>query len=378
MTAKMFGPPAVPVTRFVRADALMREPAPDAIVQDAAWAGCVSVLVSAPGSGKTFVLLSQAAAISRARPWLGRRVRHGSVAYVSFEGDALGVRLRAIVEDTGDALDHLYVLRATDPISPQVTREGGEMPSAGELAVGNDLVALAADLAAAGLPPIVLLVIDTVRASLTGSEDSSEHVSAYLRGVRRLLARVPGAGAILAHHAGWLDGETQKKRERGSSAWRGNVDGTLFLDVDDDSDRAAVRLKLSTLKARDSDKAAPLSLVRRRVELAERDHDGRPVYSCVITEDRRSYAEREADSQATEAKAARDLDLRVLRLVSENPLVARSQDALRMALNVARPVVQTAVGRLLHRGWLLPPERQRQPYTLTEAGQTALLTERNS
>ena len=51
------------------------------------------------------------------------------------------------------------------------------------------------------------MIIDTVRASLIGSEDGSESVSAYLRAVRRLLAPYPEAAGLLAHHAGWQDGE---------------------------------------------------------------------------------------------------------------------------------------------------------------------------
>jgi hypothetical protein len=102
--------------------------------------------------------------------------------------------------------------------------------------------------------------VDTVRASLSGSEDSSEHVSAYLRAVGRVLATVPGAAALLVHHAGWQDGEGKRPRERGSSAWRGNVDGTLYIEAGKyDQEHHERRLILRTLKVRDggSDDTTP-------------------------------------------------------------------------------------------------------------------------
>ena len=62
-----------------------------------------------------------------------------------------------------------------------------------------------------------------------------EHVSAYLRAVRRILSSLPDAGALLVHHAGWQgEGKSSRQRERGSSAWRGNVDGTWYLKGEDD------------------------------------------------------------------------------------------------------------------------------------------------
>src|SRR5262249_41634395 len=154
------------------------------------------------------------AAVADGVSWHGRAVQRGSVAYCAFEGDALGVRFRALRDAAGRRLENLYVVRATDPLSPLMTREG-EQRSIGELALAEALTALGAMLAEAQRPPIVLLIFDTVRASMTGSEDSSEHTAAYLRAVRRILATCPGAAAILAHHAGWQDGDQSRKRERG-------------------------------------------------------------------------------------------------------------------------------------------------------------------
>ena len=166
---------------------------------------------------------------------------------------------------------------------------GKKFPSRGERTVRAALDVLAAHLVTTQSPPVVLVVIDTVCASLSGSEDSSEAVSAYLRAVRRIVAHVPEAAAILAHHAGWQDGESRRKRERGSSAFRGNVDVTLYLEGGHyDTARGEAQLVLRALKVRDTERPPPIRLVRRRVELAESIGRGEPVTSCIIERDRRT------------------------------------------------------------------------------------------
>ncbi len=184
-----------------------------------AFEGAITTLIGESGSGKTFVALSMAAAVSDGREWHGCSVNGGSVAYVTFEGDALNARLRAIKSSQGIGISNVHVLVANDPVSLR-RRDGAELPSSGEASLQGALGGLISGLET-NAPPIRLIVIDTLRASLAGSEDDSDTIAAYLRMVRRLLARVPRAGALLIHHSGWQDGETPRKRERGSSALRG-------------------------------------------------------------------------------------------------------------------------------------------------------------
>ena len=204
----------------------MHTPAPVEIIEGIVWADSLSLIASESGASKTFVALSAAAAVTDGLSWHGRATRHGSVVYISFEGDALGVRLRALHDVCKHRLNNLHIVRGSYPLSPRVTREGEER-SLGEAIIAAELEALQHDITVAGEPRIVWGIIDTVRASMTGPEDNSEHVSAYLRAMRRLMARVPGAGWTLVHHAGWQDSDAARKRERGSSAWRGNCDATL-------------------------------------------------------------------------------------------------------------------------------------------------------
>lgn len=219
----------------------------------------------------------------------------------------------------------------------------------------------------------VCVGVDTVRASLAGSEDNSEQVSAYLRAGRRILARHPGAAMVFNHHAGWQDGETQRKRERGSSAWRGNCDATLYLEAGDyDVESGETRLTVKTLKARDAERAAPIHLIRRRVELpGEIDRHGQPVTSCVIEADRRTREDRQAEIERATACETQGIDIKTLKVIAERPELATSLERIRMALGSRKAAVSESVARLMRVGWILPGGRG-EPYTVTPEGAGAL------
>jgi putative DNA primase/helicase len=344
------------------------------VVEDMVWARSITLCVAESGVGKTFLALGISTSVGDGRAWAGRRVRQGSVVYASYEGDALGLRLRALREAGGYSLDHVYIVKASEPLSPVVvfpTR--AESPSPGERALEATLRGLNERLAAAGLPPVVLLVIDTVRCSMAGNEDSSGDTAAYLRAVRRVLAAVPDAGALLLHHAGWQDGDAKRQRERGSSAWRGNVDATVYVEVAEELETGA-RLELRALKVRDSERPAPLHLVRRRVDLSIPRPDGMPAASCLIELDPRTKPEREAAAQAAAQAEARVVDLRVLRAIATvvPPAEVTSVRQVRTLAGVSYAAADEALTRLAAQGLLLPPDRKQRPYTVTEAGRAVL------
>ncbi len=363
--------PARPRLRAIPAAQAMAEPVPVEIVEGLLWAGCVTVLVAESSAGKTFVALDLAAAISAGFSWHGRDVTRGSVIHIGYEGDAIGLRLRALSEHRHAQLDHVYRLRAAAPLSPLVSREG-ELSSLGELDVLDALRSLGHDLETDGKPPIVLIVVDTVRASLQGSEDSSEGVSAYLRAIRRLLEALPTAAALLVHHAGWQDGDAAKKRERGSSAFRGNVDATVYLTAGDyDRETESAALTLTTHKVRDGEKPPELHFIRQRVTFTETDRRGKPLTSCVIDPDLKTDADYAAERTQKASTAAAADDLRVLRVMAQHPTVT-AQATLRQLAGLGKDPLSAAIARLVQRDCLAPPEKQRQPYTLTPLGRHTL------
>src|SRR5262245_9140309 len=146
--------------RAIKARDLMAAPLPKTIVDGLAWQGRKTVVVSESGTGKTFLLLDLSAKVSEGLRWHGRETHHGTVIYISFEGDFFQLRLEAL-DLVGHSLEHLHVIQATAPISPKLTRDGEESSSRGELEVVADLEGLKADLDATGAPPIVLVILDT-------------------------------------------------------------------------------------------------------------------------------------------------------------------------------------------------------------------------
>ncbi len=350
---------------YQTADEVMREIPARAYVPDRFYEGRVTLFSGESGTGKSFLELHWAATVAR----------DASVVIFVYEADALGPRLAALKDQFGN-LDNLYVVRASEPISPTQGRDGQETPSPGEVFVTETLRSLAADLRRQGLPPIVLVFVDTARMAMTGSEDPSENVAAFLRSLRRAVFAVtvtPKAAIGLVHHSGWQDGERPRMRERGSSAWRANSDVVLFLSTDDDSDPKAVRLTLTTLKNRDAEKLSPVGLVRRQVPVTL--PGGEVTTSCIIEEDGRSYIERQAEETKAralkQAFAEQALDERILILVRDHSPTSRNQ--LRDLAGRNRTEVFASVDRLL-RGGLIEHKGQRVPFTLTPEGHRTIGT----
>jgi hypothetical protein len=182
---------------------------------------------------------------------------------------------------------------------------------------------------------------------------------------------VPGAAVILAHHAGWQDGDSKRQRERGSSAWRGNCDGTLYLEAGHhNSDTGEGELILRVLKARDGERPAPLHLIRRRVELCESNGYGEPVTSCVIERDRRSQEDRQAE-QARAADAEHDKTDQLVLAAMRDYQAATSINLLRPYVGRSTSAVTSSVARILRAGWATVGRRG-QPYTVTPTGLAAL------
>jgi hypothetical protein len=371
-TGHSAGEPVPPRTAAPRRPRLGRwahdiwdEGLPEETIEGLAWAQLVTMLVSESAVGKTFVMLDAAAAVSAGLSWHGRTTQEGTVAYCSWEGDAIGLRMRAMRVHCGHKFDHVCVIRMSEPISPM--NRDGEAVSSGERLLLGELDMLQQDIITEHRPPLRLIVIDTVRASMTGKEDGSDATSAYVRVARRTVSAAPHAACVLIHHAGWQDGDAPKKRERGSSAWRGNVDATMYLEAGDyDEHTGTVPITLSALKVRDAERPADLRLIRRRVSLNEMDPRGQPVTSCVIDRDHRSREMMRAEKAAEIAKASATLDTVVLRAIRDHP-AATSNNLLQPFVGQRAAVVRDAVARLLGNGLLIKGIRN-HPFTITTAG----------
>jgi hypothetical protein len=342
---------------------LMAAPVPLELVQGMAWAGCITLLVGESGAGKSFVLDAVAAAVSEGRPCFGRATLQKSVLKVACESDHLGRRYIALAESQGYDLENVYAGRLQVALSRR-----GEDIADGERVLIDAIIRLNGQLEASRKPPLGLIEVDTVRASMGGSEDSSEDVSSYLRAIRRILAATPGAAALLAHHAGWQDGDTKRRRERGSSAWRGNVDATLYLEGDrDEKIPGLYALRLQTLKVRDSERPEPLHLIRRCVQISGEDSHGGRLSSCVVERDVFWQQGLDAGRSAREGL----IDLRTLTVIAERPDLSINLESLKNALRMRKAAIGDSVRRLLESGFI-ESGRRNQPYSISTAGSAHL------
>lgn len=347
---------------FLTVDEVLSLPRPEAVIEGIAWRQQQTVLVGESGAGKTFVAASACAAVADGRPtWCGRRVRGGPVAYLGFEADDFASRFQAEREHGSD-LARFYFARPSEPLSPRVGRDGIETYSAGELAAREALRALQQR---AG-EPLALVVIDTVRRAMTGSDSDDSQVAAFLRAVSRVMVEAPQAACMSLHHSGWVAGDPAKKRERGSSVWRGNSDAVLYLEsVGATADRSEVRLELSTLKVRNVAQPPPLHLVRRRVYIEGFDEFGDPRTSCIVERDPRSHSDRQAEAEAAKQSEADKVLLEVLEVIRDH--APKNRDELRARIRARKSTVSDRLTDAL-RLKLVTEGRRGDPFRLTDEG----------
>ena len=173
---------------------------------------------------------------------------------------------------------------------------------------------------------------------MSGNEDASDNVASYLRAIRRIISPVSDAAAIVSLHTGWQDGDSPRKRERGSSAWRGNSDGTVYLEGGEANRDVGTRaLILRSLKARDDGDFAPIHVIRTtRVALCPR-----PLWAPenVLHSRRRSLQSSRTGRRSrasSRRQALETFDRQVLHVVATHPQTATSQDFISAQMGVRK------------------------------------------
>ena len=238
---------------FVSIDQLLQLPPPEWLVEGLLIETGVSGLFGAPGSFKSFVALDLGLSIAHGIDWHGRGVKQKRVLYICAEGQ-YGFGVRGLVwrehRAPGLTTDNFQILplpvNFLDPAC-----------------VDQFLQAVAAHTSG-----FDVFIVDTLARNFgEGDENSTKDMNAFVAGVSKL-ARA-GAHVLVVHHVGKDAG----KDERGSSAFRGALDGALRLDRDELSERVTLSVK----KQKDGPEAEPISLV---CVLAEAVH---PLTGEIVT-----------------------------------------------------------------------------------------------
>ena len=218
----------------------------------------LAVIYGASGAGKSFVVLDLALAIAQGRPWRGRKVRQGRVAYVAAEGaDGFRKRLAAYAQ-------HHKVDLTQVPVSV--------LNGAPNLMLLEDAKDLAAGVLAAGDTSVI--VVDTLAQTTPGANENAGEDMGKALGHCKRLHELTGALVVLIHHSG----KDQAKGARGWSGLRAAADAEIEV-VRTESGQRALRLS----KAKDGEDGLEWGFALDVVQVGV-DEDLEPITSCVVAE----------------------------------------------------------------------------------------------
>ena len=231
------------------------------------------------GSYKSVLAMGLACSVATGRDWCGRKVRQGPVLYISAEGGSGILTMRSAWEAANSArADHLMI-HISDPNIANLRITAGDDEA-------SEVVQRLGEIKDVTGQHAALIVIDTY--AQTSSGDTREHVSAYERKLRRLIAlAAPGASALVIDHttkegSSWM----------GSNAKLANMDMVAMVSRKDDG------VVLSMGGGRGKIKNAPpfedIRMTASLVGIGRKDAYGREVSGPVLVRDGSDKVDREA------------------------------------------------------------------------------------
>ena len=220
-----------------------------------------SVLVGAfgaPASGKSFTAVDLALCIASGKPWHDHKVSQGGVVYFAGEGVAgLRRRIAAWVQcnpDQKNAVhDNFYL--------------------AGRACHLPDDLQMVIDTLAC-VPNLKMIVLDTLQRTMTGDENSTRDMSAYIQSLDSIKTAYPELTIMVIHHTG----HGASDRARGSSVLKASLDTEVFVSKDPDG-----VITVANSKMKDAEPFKPLNFRLESTALdGWLDDDNQPVTSAVL------------------------------------------------------------------------------------------------
>lgn len=214
-----------------------------------------------PGTGKSFMGVGAACAVSTGTEWYGRKVTQGPVVYIAGEGgNGLRRRFRAWEIHNRQSLDDAPLYVST-------------MPAALCDPVSTAKVADAIQHVADQDGPPALVVLDTLARNFgPGDENSTTDMGAFIQAADLIRSRWQ-CTVLLIHHTGHGD----KTRARGAMALKGALDAEYRLGKDE-----AGVIRLEVTKMKDATSPEPMAFRLCSVELGVDDDEGNPVTSAIL------------------------------------------------------------------------------------------------
>jgi hypothetical protein len=269
-----FAPFEVPP--FLDEEDLLDRPTPSMLVDDLIVAGTLTLLVSQPGMGKSFVALDLVLSIAARRSsFAGLPLRRqGPVLYIIGEGAGrFKLRVKAWRQHHGiDPSERLPFYWNDGPLN-----------------LRDDRSVQAFIAGVQRLRPL-LIVFDTLSRCLVGADENSQAaMTEVIENLDRIRTAVTGLTILILHHT-----NAGGTRERGSTVLKGAVDTQLELshpkkgkgekgdDEDDEKAENTDRILLTVTKEKDLDDSKVVKLAKVKVAIADEvEASGKPATSLV-------------------------------------------------------------------------------------------------
>ena len=246
----------------------------DWLIKGAVLAKTFSLIIGAPGCGKSFLILDYAltAALCAVRPemkpeWFGRKIKPCGVVYVSAEGQEDFVfRIQAWLEDNRVDANKLPFYLIPTAVDLCTTTEGAR-------SLAEEIKTKSQEAEAEFGVPFSVVIIDTVsRALAGGDENSPAAMGAFVKNCGAIKDQC-GIAVIGIHHT-----PMGSDRARGHSSLHGATDAEIIVTKAEDGQPN--RWKIGRSKCGPTGAYHEFRL--RRHDLGT-DEDGDPVTSCVVS-----------------------------------------------------------------------------------------------
>jgi RecA-family ATPase len=239
----------------------------------------VTVLYGDTNVGKTFLGLHMALRIAAGARCFGRATQQGTVLYIYSEGGrSLNIRkITARVKAELPAGLPIITLPATLPLG------------SAEANIDSFAQEVKRFCAAYGLPPVSLIIVDTVSANIRSKESETDGGQAFLQQVKILADAVNverTASVILVHHVG----HSAKGRPRGSYVFMADVDCLISVKASDVTS-AGHKVTFRCQKMRDGEYFEPIAVNLREMYVPLKDgtpllrKNGKPVTTLIVDDE---------------------------------------------------------------------------------------------
>jgi hypothetical protein len=245
---------------LTRASSFLGQPSPiEWIIKGWLPAMSTSMIYGESGIGKTFVSLDMACSIATGKDWHGTKIKQGVVVYLAGEGNyGLRQRVASWAKTYGaQGLDNLLI--SNKAIDLDAPASATEIISAIKTITSDD---------------IRLIVIDTLNNHMSGDENSARDTRAMLNACN-IVSSTFQASTMLVHHT--AHAAEAKQRARGSSAWRGALDASIFVSKTENE-----AIEVSCTKMKDAAEPSPIYGHLQTVDLGWIDEDEQPITGAIF------------------------------------------------------------------------------------------------